>query len=146
MILLSADWTTQSAIDDTCPVTALALSAKVGLTGMLLVVAAAPTVTLTAPTHTPKINTRWYYTVRATQAGKPAAGRLTAQIVDPIGGSHPVQFGTSTKNITNWPFRGRFRDFIIWPASSRGIPLRLRVVVKVGGAKRTVSYAVTPER
>ncbi len=144
MILLSADWTTQSAIDDTCPVT-LALSAKLGLAGMLLV-ATPTTVTVTAPTHTPKINTRWYYTVRATQAGKPAAGRLTAQIVDPIGGSHPVQFGTSTKNITNWAFTGRFRDFIIWPASSRGIPLRLRVVVKVGAAKRTVSYPVTPQR
>jgi hypothetical protein len=107
--------------------------------------AAAPlTATLTAPTHAPKIKTRWYYTVHATQAGKPAAGKLTAQIVDPIGGSHPVQFGSSTKNITNWPFTGRFRDFIIWPSSSRGIPLKLRVVVKLGSAKRTLTFAVTP--
>ncbi len=121
------------------------LSAKLLLAGMLLV-ATPPRVTLTAPTHTPKISTRWYYTVRATQDGKPAAGRLTAQIVDPIGDSHPVQFGTSTKNITNWAFTGRFRDFILWPASSRGIPLRLRVIVRVGAAKRTLTYAVTPRR
>jgi hypothetical protein len=126
-------------------VTPLALTVKLVLAGSLLV-ATPPRVTLTAPTHTPKINTRWYYTVRATEAGKPVAGRLTAQIIDPIGGSHPVQFGSSTKNITNWAFTGRFRDFIIWPASSRGIPLKLRVVVKVGTAKRTVSYAVTPHR
>jgi hypothetical protein len=113
------------------------------LTGSLL--AAAPlTATLTAPTHTPKIKTRWYYIVHATQAGKPAAGKLTAQIVDPIGSSHPVQFGSSTKNLTNWPFTGRFRDFIIWPSSSRGIPLKLRVVVKVGSVKRVLTYPVTP--
>jgi hypothetical protein len=119
------------------------LVATAVLTGSLL--AAAPlTAALTAPTHTPKIKTRWYYIVRATQAGKPAAGKLTAQIVDPIGSSHPVQFASSTKNITNWPFTGRFRDFIIWPASSRGIPLKLRVVVKVGSAKRVLTYAVTP--
>jgi hypothetical protein len=126
-------------------VTALALSAKLLLAGMLLVVTP-PRVTLAAPTHTPTINTRWYYTVRATEAGKPVAGKLTVQIVDPIGASHPVQFGTTTKNITNWAFTGRFRDFIKWPASSRGIPLRLRVIVKVGAAKRTLTYAVTPHR
>jgi hypothetical protein len=109
--------------------------------------AAAPlTVTVTAPTHAPKVKTRWYYTVRATLAGKAGAGKLTALIVDPIGGSHPVQFGSSTKNITNWPFTGRFRDFIIWPASSTGIPLKLRVVVKVGSASRTLTFAVTPRR
>ena len=109
--------------------------------------AAAPlTVTLTAPTHSPKVKTRWYYAVRATLAGKSALGKLTALIVDPIGGSHPVQFGSSTKNITNWPFSGRFRDFIIWPASSTGIPLKLRVVVKVGSASRTLTFAVTPRR
>jgi hypothetical protein len=121
------------------------LSAKLLLAGMLLV-ATPPRVALTAPTHTPKINVRWYYTVFATRDGKPAAGRLTAQIVDPIGDVHPVQFGTSTKNITNRAFTGRFRDFITWPASSRGIPLRLRVIVRVGTAKRTLTFAVTPRR
>ena len=121
------------------------LSAKLLLAGLLLL-ATPPRVTLTAPTHTPKLNMRWYYTVLATRDGKPAAGRITAQIVDPIGNVHPVQFGTSTKNITNRAFTGRFHDFIIWPASSRGIPLRLRVIVKVGTTKRTLTYAVTPRR
>lgn len=107
-------------------------------------VLAAILVTVTAPGHMPVVNTHWNYTVRATAAGKPVAGKLTEQIVDPIGGKHPVEFGSSTKKITNWPFKGVFRDFIIWPASSRGIPLKLRVIVVVGTTRRVVDYAVTP--
>ena len=100
--------------------------------------------TLTAPGHTPKVNTRWSYVVRATSQGKPLAARLTAQVVDPIGNTHPVQFGTTKKNIVNWPFKGEFRDFIIWTRSSRGIPLKLRLTVRANGAKKIVTYAVTP--
>jgi len=101
-------------------------------------------VVLTAPGHTPKVGTRWSYSVRATWQGKPVAARLTAEIVDPIGGSHPVQFGTTTKNVVNWPFKGEFRDFIIWPRSSRGIPLKLRITVRTAAAKKIVTYAVIP--
>ncbi len=101
-------------------------------------------VTLTAPGHTPKVGTRWSYAVRATWQGKPVAARITAQIVDPIGGSHFVQFGKTTKNVVNWPFKGEFRDFVIWPKSSRGIPLKLRITVRANGVKKIVTYAVTP--
>ncbi len=101
-------------------------------------------VTLTAPGHTPKVGTPWNYTLRVTQAGKPAPARITEQIVDPIGGKHPVEFGKSTRKITNWPIRGVFRDFIIWPRSSRGIPLTLRITVVTGKTRRVVNYAVTP--
>ena len=118
------------------------LLAKLTLAGLL--VATSVQVTLTAPGHTPKIKTRWYYVVRATDGGKPVAARLTAQIVDPIGGSHPVTFANGPKPITNWPFKGTFRDFVIWPASSRGVPLKLRVVVRAGGVKKVITYAVTP--
>jgi hypothetical protein len=103
-----------------------------------------PQVTLTAAGHAPSINTHWSYAVRATEGGKPVSARITAQIVDPIGGVHPVQFGKSTKNITNRPFKGVFRDFIVWPASSRGVPLRLRIVVRVGGVRKTIAYQVVP--
>ncbi len=120
-------------------------AAKVALAGSLLLGAAAPVkVTVTAPGHTPKINIHWNYVVRVTQDGKLVPGRITEQIVDPIGGHHPVEFGKSTKNITSWPFKGEFRDFIIWPPSSRGIPLKFRVIVVVGKTKRVVDYAVTP--
>ena len=97
---------------------------------MPLAVAAAVTVLLAAPGHSPKTGTHWSYTVRATGDGKPTAARLTAQIVDPIGGRHPVTFGASSKPITNWAFRGTFRDYVIWPASSRGVPLTFRLVVR----------------
>ena len=119
------------------------LLAKLTLAGSLLV-ATSVQVTLTAPGHTPKIKTRWYYVVRATEGGKPVAARLTAQIVDPIGGSHPVTFGNGPKPIANWPFKGTFRDFVIWPASSRGVPLKLRIVVRAGGVRKVLTYVVTP--
>ena len=119
------------------------LLAKLTLAGSLLV-ATSVQVTLTAPGHTPKIKARWYYVVRATDGGKPVAARLTAQIVDPIGGSHPVTFGNGAKPITNWPFKGTFRDFVIWPASSRGVPLKLRIVVRAGGVRKVLTYVVTP--
>jgi hypothetical protein len=123
----------------------LAVATKLAVVASLFAVAPVKA-TLTAPTHTPKLNTHWYYTVRATQDGKLIAGRLTAQIVDPIGGLHPVRSGSGTKPITNVPFKGVLRDYIIWPASSFGIPLKLRVVVTVGGVKHTTSYAVTPRK
>jgi hypothetical protein len=99
-----------------------------------------------APTHTPKVKVRWPYSVRVTRAGAPVAGRITVQIVDPIGGVHPVKFGSTTTDITRRPFRGTFRDFVIWPASSRGIPLTLRAIVTTAYGRRTVAYRVTPRR
>lgn len=121
------------------------LMAAAKLTVAASLIAAAPvTATVSSPSHTPKINTHWYYTVRAMQDGKLVAGKLTAQIVDPVGGVHPVVFGSTTKLISNSPFKGSIRNFIIWPASSRGIPLKVRVIVKVGTTKHTISYAVTP--
>ncbi len=107
-------------------------------------IAASLHVTLTAPGHTPKINTHWNYVVRATDGGKPVSARITAQIVDPIGNAHPVEFGKNTKTITNWPFTGVFRDYIIWPPSSRGVPLTLRIVVRAGSVRKIIKYMVTP--
>ena len=98
--------------------------------------------TLSAPTHTPKIKTKWYYVVRVTEDGKAAAARITAQIVDPIGGVHPVDFGPTTKPIRNYRIKGTFRDYIIWPSDSRGIRLTLRITVRVGTTKKVVKYWV----
>jgi len=99
--------------------------------------------TLTAPTHTPKIKTKWYYTVRVTNGGKPAPARITAQLVDPIGGTHPVMLGATQKPITNHAFTGTFRDYIVWPADSRGIRLTLRLTLRTGTTKKTLTYWVT---
>ena len=120
-----------------------AASALLALTGSVLV-ATPPRVVVTAPGHTPRIGIHWDYTVAVSEDGRPVAARITEQIVDPIGGVHPVQFGTSTKNITNWPIKGTLRDFILWPADSRGIPLTFRVTVRVGAERKIDNYAVTP--
>ena len=106
--------------------------------------AVSPQVTLTAATHAPKIKTHWTYVVHASLQGKPAAARMTAQIVDPIGGVHPVLYANTKQKVVNRPFKGEFRDFLIWPASARGVPLTLRVTVRVGDAKKVVKYVVTP--
>jgi len=101
-------------------------------------------VTLTGSGHTPRINKHWPYVVRATVDGHPASARLTAQIVDPLGNAHAVQFGATTKRVVNWPFKGVFRDYLVWPSSSRGIPLTFRVTVRVGRARHVLTYRVTP--
>ena len=114
----------------------------------LLVAAVAATGSLTASLkgsgHSPKINVHWPYVVRVAINGKPAPARITAQIVDPIGGAHAVQFGTSTKNITNYKIKGVFRDFIIWPGSARGVPLKLRITVVTTAGRKVLSYSVVP--
>ena len=109
------------------------------------VVAASPVkVTVTAPGHTPQVGVRWNYSVTATIGGRQVKGLITEVIVDPIGGTHPVQFGTGTKVIKNWPFKGVFRDFMQWPKSSRGVPLTWRITVVAGKTRRVVNYKVTP--
>jgi hypothetical protein len=112
--------------------------------GLLAGAGAPVSVTVSAPGRTPKISTHWNYTVTVKQRGKLVAARITETIVDPIGGSHPVDFGKTTKTITNWQFSGVFKDFIIWPLSSRGIPLKLRIAIKVGTVMKVVNYSVTP--
>jgi hypothetical protein len=101
--------------------------------------------TLVGGGHAPKINTRWPYTVKVTDAkGKPLAARITAVVVDPIGGVHPVQFFANTKYVTNYPIRGLFKDAIIWPPESTNYQLKFRVTVRVGTAKKVLTYLLTP--
>lgn len=101
---------------------------------------------LKAPTADPKINVRWYYSIRVTDLkGNPIAATLTVRIRDPLGGVHPVALcNTTTKYIVNRPFRGVFRDCIIFPRESRGFQLTLIWIVKAKGAKKTLTRTVVP--
>jgi hypothetical protein len=99
---------------------------------------------LTAATHTPKVRVHWPYSVQVSEGGKPVAAKITVQIAEPTGQAYPAQYGTTNKNLTNWPITGQFHDFIVWPVAARGIPLTLRVLVQVGSAKRTLNYSVKP--
>jgi hypothetical protein len=102
--------------------------------------------TLTAGTHHPAINTRWPYAARVVDAkGHPLRARISVAVVDPIGGVHPTLYYVSTtKYVTNIPFRGTFRDAVKWPPESKGYPLTFRVTVRVGTAKKVLKYLVTP--
>ena len=123
----------------------LGSAAALAAAGALALSGGAAKVTLTAAGHTPKIKAHWPYTVTATTGGKPAAARLSVAIVDPIGGVHPVQFAASKKYVTNWPFKGRFHDYLIWPASSAvGVTLVVRASVKIGKTTKVVTYNVMP--
>src|SRR5262249_4181388 len=99
---------------------------------------------LSAATHTPRVGVHWPYRIRVTEGGKPAAAKITVEIAEPTGQTYPAQYGTTNKNLTNWPIKGVFHDFIVWPAAARGIPLSLRVSVQAGSAKRTLNYSVKP--
>jgi hypothetical protein len=115
------------------------------LAAVSVLVAAPVKITVTAPDHVPPVGARWNYSVAATVGGRPIKGLITEQIVDPIGGTHPVLFGSGKKVIKNWPFKGVFRDYMIWPKSSRGVPLTWRITVVVGKTKRVINYKVTPQ-
>lgn len=111
-----------------------------------VILAAAPvSVTVTATGHTPPVGKRLNYSVSAKVGGKPVKALLTEQIIDPIGGVHPVTYGTTKKVIKNWRFTGVFRDFILWPSSTRGVPVTWRFIVVVGKTKRIVNYKITPK-
>ena len=70
-------------------------------------------VTISSPTHQPRVNKPWPVTVRVTDgAGKPLAARLTMRIV--FG-------GTPVGKVDN----GR----VTWPAASRGQPLQFEAIV-----------------
>lgn len=116
----------------------------------LAVALASLALTFTAPGHTPpvgqssEVGPHWPYTVKVTRAGKPVAARLTMQIVDPLGGVHAAEVGPTTKPITNLPIAGVYRDYLIFPPESRGVPLKIRVTVVAGSARRVLVYTVTP--
>jgi len=103
-------------------------------------------VSLLAPTHRPRVGSKWWYVVRAVDLrGRQLRARLTVEVVDPLGTAHPAEVGTSTRKLLNFPFTGRYRDFAEWPAAARGYRLTLRVVVKAGGSSRTLAYWVRPQ-
>jgi hypothetical protein len=102
-------------------------------------------VSLSAPTHTPRVGPKWWYVVRASaRSGRRVHGRLTVEVVDPLGVAHPAEVGTSTRKLVGYPFSGRYRDFAEWPPAARGYRLVFRVTVAAEGARRSVRYWVRP--
>lgn len=132
---------------------------RLALFSMLLVgLAAAPTgtaartaafkATLTADTHSPKVNTTWHYHVRVTDAkGHPIAAKITSLIVDPLGTKHPVEFDGTGHNpyVKNYAFFGNFCDSAIWPKSSAvGVTLKFETVIVTAQGRKVLVYPVSP--
>ncbi len=88
--------------------------------------------TLTAPTHTPKVNTPWHYVVRVTEAGKPVAAVVHLQALfqgAPVGqiGRHAVKNGVWSETIE-------------WPPASVNQPLVFQVLATAVGQTVTINY------
>ncbi len=102
--------------------------------------------TLYAPTSKPKANARWNYRVVVTDTkGRKLGGKITVQIVDPLGQAHAATYDDTTKPIKDLAFAGQFRDYVEWPPDARGFTLTFRVVAKTPKGSVTVTYPVTPK-
>jgi hypothetical protein len=117
--------------------------------------------TLKAPAAQPKVQVKWPYSIKVTNLqGKAMRATLTAVVIDPLGTPHPIDYGPTgypnpgpPKPIKNWPVKGTFRDYIIFPPDSRlasqfgGLTLRWTVKAKIGGKTYTkvLKRLVKPE-
>jgi hypothetical protein len=99
-------------------------------------------VVFTASKHTPRVNERWPWSISVTTAaGKPLAATISAVVVDPIGGVHPVEYGCCAKKfVTNVKIKGTFRDFVQYPLSAKGYRITFKVTVKTALGTRAVTY------
>lgn len=99
--------------------------------------------TLHAPTHTPKVNTAWVITIRATDLqNKPIRARVTMRLLFagvPVG---------KVDNGRVYSFTGTWREKkgqeIEFPPGSRGQRLTFQALVTARGHTIKLNYRVTP--
>ena len=123
--------------------------------------AAAPCVArLRAPTHHPKAGKLWPITVSCrTRSGRAVRATATYQFVyngqvvatrypSPNADPNSSCSKKGTCRHSPYPFKGSFRDGTFsWPRQAVGIPLKLRVVVRVRGkGSVNLDYAVKVHR
>ena len=99
-------------------------------------------VTFKAAKHTPRVNEKWTWSIKVTDpSGKLLPARISAVVIDPVGGVHPVEYGCCAKKfITNIPIKGTFGDFVQYPLSAKGYRVTFRVTVKTARGTRAVTY------
>jgi len=101
---------------------------------------------LYAPTRTPKANAKWHYRIVVTdKKGRRLGGKITVQIVDPLGRAHAVTYDNTKKPIANMAFDGHFKDYAEFPPDARGFTLTFRVIAKTAKGTVTITYPVTPK-
>lgn len=96
-------------------------------------VAVAIHATLTAPTHTPKVNAPWHYVVRVTNgAGHPVSAVVHLQAL--FQGAVVGQIGLHTVG------HGVWSETITWPPASVGQALVFQVLATALGSTVTINY------
>jgi hypothetical protein len=100
-------------------------------------------VTISAPTHRPRVSAPWPVAVRVANAeGQPVAATLTMRILlgsSPVG---EVDNGRVYNFVGTW--REKSGEEITWPPASRGQPLRFEAIVKAQRMTVRRTWAVTP--
>ena len=99
-------------------------------------------VAFTASKHTPRVNERWNWSIKvSTPAGKPLAATISAVVIDPVGGVHPVEYGCCVKKfVTNVKINGAFKDWVQYPIAAKGYKITFKVTVKTALGTRAVTY------
>jgi hypothetical protein len=104
------------------------------------------TVVLKGGGPSPKANANWPYTVTATNpSGKRVSGKITVEIVDPVGNAHAVTYRNTKRPVKGFPFHGKFHDSLTFPRESIGFPLIVRAKVTSSEGSGTANYSVTPK-
>ena len=98
--------------------------------------------TLTGSTHAPKVNQKVPITVAATLNGKPAHATAVYKFL--FGGAVvSTQYPYNNKHFS---FTGHFSDNLVFPPSSVGEPLTLRVVIKASGHTVNLNWPITSHK
>jgi len=104
--------------------------------------AATVEVTVSSPTHKPKVNVPWPVKVTVTNAqGKALAATLTMEVLfsgQPVG---KIDKGAVYHFVGTW--QEHKGNDITWPAAARGEPLTLQFIVKAQGVTVRKNWAIT---
>jgi hypothetical protein len=90
------------------------------------------TFTMSASSHTPKVDDGWTLTVTAMRAGRPVDGRVHADVL--FEGS-PVRVMDNGRLDADG-----YRHHLTWPKESRGYPLTVRVDATAGGQRQVFLF------
>lgn len=120
-------------------------ASKQGATASVATGASQPSpvrVTISAPTHNPRVNAKWPVTVRVTNAaGQPIRATLTMRILyggSPVG---KVDNGRVYHVVGSW--HEQKGQEITWPAASRGQPLQFEAIVTARHMTVKRTWAIT---
>ena len=149
-----------SSLKRACPALLAAVAAAVLVPAAPAAAAPCPSAHMSAPTHHPKAGARWPITVTCrTRSGKGIHATATYQFVyngqvvatrypSPKANPNSACSKAGTCRHSPYPFTGRMRDATFtWPKRAVGIPLKLRVVIRVSGkGSMNLDYAVKVHR